>query len=59
MKNLSGNLPRELLDLPDAGGWVRRHDEIALTVGPNVACRNTVQELPIRLTSYIPIPKTL
>ena len=27
-------------------------------VGPNVACRNTVQELPIRLTSYIPIPKT-
>src|SRR5207237_8986974 len=27
-------------------------------VGPNVACRNTGQELPIRLTSYIPIPKT-
>ena len=28
-------------------------------VGPNVACRNTVHELPVRLTSlYIRIPKT-
>src|SRR5438105_15167944 len=25
---------------------------------PNVACRNTVQQLHVRLTSYIPIPKT-
>jgi len=28
-------------------------NEIALVVGPNVGCRNTVHELPVRLTSLI------
>src|SRR5438105_13191058 len=54
--------------LPTVGSKIRlrlllhseRHSEVgeARLRRPNVACRNTVQELPVRLTSYIPIPKT-
>src|SRR5205807_2480641 len=41
-----GYTPRRIEPRSVAGGWAE------------VACRNTVQELPVRLTSYIPIPKT-